>query len=75
MSTKQYHEIAVGWLKEGPRGQYISAINGERQKLKLLVQDESGNVSTLNSFAVFFKDGEKKNPKAPDVSFVFTTES
>jgi len=37
-----------------------------------LVEDEGGNIIPLKNFAVFFND--KKNPKAPDVSFVYSTE-
>lgn len=71
---RTYTEFAVGWLKEGKKGEYISSVaNGERQTVKLLVEDENGNVVPLSNFAVFFNSG-KKNPKAPDVSFVYSTD-
>lgn len=68
---RNYHTIASGWLKEGQKGQYISA--SVDKKVKLNVELEDGTQVPLTSFAVFFSE-EKKNEKAPDVRFVFSTE-
>ena len=70
-------EFGVGWLNEKKDGtQYISArSSGERQAVKLLVEDvNTGEQVTVSSFAVFFNNN-KTNEKAPDVSFRFTPES
>lgn len=69
-------QFAVGWLKQytdkktGQDREYISAsANGNSQQVKLLVEDEQGNVHKVDSFAVYFNE-EGKNPKAPHVTFV-----
>lgn len=76
MNKPKYTQFAVGWLKEKKDGnQYISAkANGKLQKVKLLLQTEDGNTVPVDSFAVFF-NSEKPSEKAPDVQFVFSSDS
>jgi len=75
-NNNNYVNFAVGWLKTSKAGkQYISAAaNGERQKVKLLVQLEDGSTVPVNSFFVSFADS-KPSEKAPDVQFTFTKEA
>lgn len=70
-NNRKYHTIGSGWLKDGKKGQYISA--SVNNKVKLTVQLEDGTQKVINNFAVFFSE-EKTSEKAPDVRFVFTTE-
>jgi hypothetical protein len=73
---KSYHNVAAGWLKENQKtgAQYISAMVDK--KVKLTATLENGQVVDVTNFAVFFaEEGTKKNPKAPDVRFTFSTES
>lgn len=74
-SDNKYVNFAVGWLKTSKAGkQYISgAANGERQKVKLLVQLEDGTQVAVNNFFVNFSES-KPSEKAPDVQFTFTLE-
>ena len=73
--NNKYVNFAVGWMKTSKAGkQYISAAaNGERQKVKLLVQLEDGTQVPVNSFFVSFAES-KPSEKAPDVQFTFTQE-
>ena len=67
-------KFGVGWLKQSAKGdEYISAVAGGNKNapVKLILQDENGNQQEVANFAVFFNE-DKKTPKAPDVSFVFT---
>ena len=68
---KNYVTIASGWLKQGKKGEYISA--AVNNKLKMTIQTEEGQTLAVTNFAVFFQD-EKSSEKAPDVRFVFTSE-
>jgi uncharacterized protein (DUF736 family) len=69
-------KFGVGWLKQSQNGsEYISAVaGGQKNTVKLILQDEAGNQQEVENFAVFFNQ-DKKTPKAPDVSFVFTPKS
>ena len=77
----KYHEIAVGWLKQSEkRGEYVSAIASKGNPKsnrpgvnKITVTYDNGQEIEFTSFAMFFNDN-KKSEKAPDVSFVATTE-
>lgn len=72
MSNNKNVQFAAGWLKTSKKdgSQYISgSANGKLQKVKLLLQDESGNVTPVDKFSVFFNT-EKPSENAPDVRFV-----
>jgi len=71
MTNKKYVTIASGWLKNGKKGEYISA--SVNNKLKMSIETEDGQKLAVTNFAVFFQE-EKTSEKAPDVRFVFTTE-
>lgn len=72
---KKYHEIAVGWIKQGTKGEFVSAsANGKNSKVKLFVELEGGETLPVNSFAMFQNERKEKETH-PDVKFVFTTES
>ena len=72
MNKPKSIQFAAGWLNQTKDGnQYIACkANGQKAKVKLMVQTEDGETIQVNSFAVFF-NGEKQNEKAPDVQFVF----
>ncbi|HEY8365684.1 MAG TPA: hypothetical protein VIL57_00925 [Bacteroidia bacterium] len=74
--NKKYHNLAVGWVRQGKDGKdYISAAaNGEKAKVKLFAQLEDGTQVSVDSFFVKFKE-DKKSERAPDVDFIFSTES
>lgn len=71
MSQKKYDTIASGWLKQGKKGEYISA--AVNNKMKMTIETEDGRTLTVTNFAVFFQE-EKTSEKAPDVRFVVSTE-
>lgn len=69
-------QFAVGWLREytdkktGQPTEYISAsAGGGKQPVKLMVEDEQGNLHKVESFAVYFNP-DNSNKKAPHVTFV-----
>ncbi len=68
---KKYVTMASGWLKQGKKGEYISA--AVNNKMKLTLELENGEVVPVTNFAVFFQD-EKSSEKAPDVRFTLTVE-
>jgi hypothetical protein len=70
-NPKKYVTMASGWLKDGKKGQYISA--SVNNKMKMTVELENGQQVPVTNFAVFFAE-EKSSAKAPDVRIVFTTE-
>lgn len=74
-SNSKYVNFAVGWLKQNKAGKQIisGAANGERQKVKLLVQLEDGTQVAVNNFFVSFNE-TKPSEKAPDVQFTFVKE-
>lgn len=76
MSSKKYHQFAVGWLKKSKDGgEYVSAsANGKTMKVKLLAQLENGETVEVSSFAMFFNKNKNKESH-PDVQFSFTTEN
>ncbi len=73
--NNKYVNFAVGWLKTNKAGKQIisGAANGERQKVKLLVQLEDGTQVAVNNFFVSFNE-TKPSEKAPDVQFTFVNE-
>ena len=74
MSQTKWHQFGVGWVKNGKRGEYISAVaNGERQKVKVKFTLEDGSEIEPTNFVVLFND-DKPSQAAPDVQFCFTTE-
>lgn len=74
-SNSKYVNFAVGWLKQNKAGKQIisGAANGDRQKVKLLVQLEDGTQVAVNNFFVSFNE-TKPSEKAPDVQFTFVKE-
>ncbi len=74
-NNSKYVNFAVGWLKQNKAGKQIisGAANGERQKVKLLVQLEDGTQVAVNNFFVSFNE-TKPSEKAPDVQFTFVKE-
>lgn len=76
MNKNKYHNFSVGWVKTNKAGEeYISAVaNGEKSKVKLLLELEDGTVVTPTSFVMLFNK-EKQNAKSPDVRFVYSTEN
>lgn len=74
-ANNKFVNFAVGWLKTNKAGKQIisGAANGERQKVKLLVQLEDGTQVAVNNFFVSFNE-TKPSEKAPDVQFTFIHE-
>lgn len=74
-ANSKFVNFAVGWLKQNKDGKQIisAAANGERQKVKLLVQLEDGTQVPVNNFFVKFNE-TKPSEKAPDVQFTFINE-
>lgn len=73
---KQYNNLtfASGWIKQGAKGQYISAsASGKGSKIKLQAVLEDGTVAPIENFFVFFA-AEKEKESSPDARFVFTKE-
>lgn len=74
--NKKYNNLtfASGWLKQGAKGQYISAsASGKGSKIKLQAILEDGTVAPIENFFVFFAS-EKEKETSPDARFVFTKE-
>lgn len=74
-ASNKYVNFAVGWLKQNKAGKQIisGAANGERQKVKLIVELEDGTQVPVNNFFVSFNE-TKPSEKAPDVQFTFVRE-
>ena len=73
--NNKFVNFAVGWLKTNKAGKQIisGAANGERQKVKLLVQLKNNTTIPVNNFFVSFNE-TKPSEKAPDVQFTFINE-
>jgi len=70
----KYHEIAVGWIKQGKKGEFVSAsANGKNSKVKLFCELENGEQIPINNF-VMFQNERKEKDNHPDVKFLITTE-
>jgi len=69
------HRFGVGWINETNNGgQVINAkVNGERDKVKLILELEDGSKVQPENFRVFFND-DKSSERAPDVNFVFSVQ-
>lgn len=81
MSNSKMTEFAVGWLKATQKGEeYVSGIPAKgnpakgKPTFKIIVEAEDGRQQVVESFAMFFNQN-KQSEKAPDVRFVFTTNS
>lgn len=70
-NNRRYVTMASGWLKEGNKGQYISAAVDKKVKISVTLED--GTQVPVSNFAVFFTEN-KKTSTAPDVRFTFTVE-
>lgn len=68
-TNKKYVNIASGWVKNGAKGEYISA--SVNNKLKLTIELEDGTKVPVTHFAAFFTE-EKQKESSPDLRFTMT---
>jgi len=73
--NNKFTQFAAGWLRNQKDGtEYVSAAaNGERNKVKLLVELENGEQVPVNNFVMFFNQRKTKE-NHPDVQFYFSNE-
>jgi uncharacterized protein (DUF736 family) len=71
----KYVNIGAGWLKSKKDGsQFISGLFGDKKSgLKVLLQNEKGEIVELTNVAIFFNQ-QKKKDSHPDVNFTITLE-